>query len=323
MISFINPTFTGILLLAISACQYESISYKTWTHDEAGLLTASLSKDGNFALVSATGGTARLIEIESDETLHHWQHTDQNDGIIKTSLSSNNKYAITAERNSLALWETASGKIIGYWDFPSITSIALSSDGRRAVIGMESNKAYYFDLYYGKIIHTFEHDGFVNTVALSDNGQYALTGGNDQYAKLWDLRTGAITHQWRQNFKIFNVALSDDGQYAMSNASLGKTKLWDTQTGQILSQLPMRYMTVSASVFSPNSNTLLTGRPNQRIDLWDVKSGALLKTWMPPKSFLLSRDTFAIIALAFSADGNFFFSETSSGIAKKWALPKK
>lgn len=323
MIKIIRINAIVVLLLFLSGCEYESASYKTWVHDEAGVLSANLSNDGSLALISATGGAARLIDVESNTTLHHWQHTDQNDGIIKTSIASNNQYAITAERNSLALWETQSGKIIGYWDFPAITSITLSADGKRAVIGMESNKAYYFDLHYGKIIHTFEHDGFVNTVALSKDGQYALTGGNDQYAKLWSLRSGDLVHEWRQNFKIYNVALSDDGQYAMTNASLGKTKLWSTQTGKQLSQLPMRYMTISASRFSSDAKTLLTGRPNQRIDLWDVKSGKLLQTWMPPKSFLLSRNTFAIIALAFSADGNYFYSETSSGIAKKWVLPKK
>jgi WD40 repeat protein len=318
---FIKFIFFFGLALLLAACQYESISEKTWTHDEAGLFTASMSKDGSLALVSATGGSARLIRIPTNEQLHQWQHTDQNNGIIASAISSNNKYAITAESNTLALWETKSGKIIGYWDFPTITDVTLSSDGQYAIIGMESNKAYYFDLYHGKIIHTFAHDGVINTVALSDNNQYAITGGNDQYAKLWDIKTGELVHQWRQNFKIYKVALSDDGAYAMSNASLGKSKLWDTQSGEMLSQLPMRYMTISTSRFSPDSQTLLTGRPNQRIDLWDVKTGKLLSTWMPPKSFLLSRGTSAIIALAFSSDGKHFFSETSSGIAQQWKIP--
>ena len=188
---------------------------------------------------------------------------------------------------------------------------------------MEAGKAYYFDLYHGRIIHTFTHDGVINTVALSKNGQFAITGGNDHLAKLWDLKTGQLIQQWKQNFKIYKVALSDNGQYAMSNASLGKTRLWSTQTGQKISQLPMRYMTVSAAVFSPDSTTLLTGRPNQRIDLWDITSGKLLNTWVPQKKHFWRPDTAAIIALAFSADGRYFFSETSSGIAQQWALREK
>lgn len=309
--------------MVLSACQYESQSDKTWTHDEAGLLTASFSNDGSLALVSATNDAARLIDVETNKTIHQWRHTDNNSGIIKTAISANKKFAITAERNSLAMWEVTSGKIIGYWDFPSITDIAISANGLFAVIGMESDKAYYFDLYNGKIIHTFTHDGFVNTVALSKNNQFVITGGNDQYAKLWIIKTGELVQQWRQNFKIYDVLLSDDGEYAMSNASLGKTKLWSTETGKMISQLPMRYMTVSASAFSADATTLLTGRPNQRIDLWDVKTGTLLNTWLPPQSFLLSRDTFAIIALAFTGDGQSFVSENSRGIAKRWHITKK
>jgi len=309
-----------LTLFLLVACKYESVSEKVWVHDKAGLLTATFSKDAKFALVSASANTARLIKVATNEQIHQWQHTETNNGIIAAAISSNNKFAITAEANSLALWETKSGKIIGYWDFPTITDLALSKDGMRAVIGMESNKAYYFDLYNGKIIHTFEHDGFVNTVAISDNTQYAITGSNDQYAKLWDLKTGKMVQQWKQNFKIYNVAISDDGRYAMSNASLGKARLWDTQSGEMLCQLPMRYMTISASTFSPDGKTLLTGRPNQRIDLWDVKTGTLLNTWLQPKGLSWGNNAAAIIALAFSKDGKFFFSEASSGIAQKWKV---
>jgi WD40 repeat protein len=320
---FLKNTLFSALLLSLTACQFESTSEKTWVHDEKGLFDASFSKDGKLALVATLGQPARLIDMATNKPLHEWKHTDDNKGIIASAISANNKFAITAESTSLALWETKSGKIIGYWDFPIITDIAISDNGLRAIIGMEKNMAYYFDLYHGKIIHTFDHGGFVNTVALSNNNQYAITGGNDQYAKLWDLKTGELKHKWRQNFKIYDVAISDDGRYAMSNASLGKSRLWDTQTGEMLSQLPMRYMTISASVFSPDGKTLLTGRPNQRIDLWDVKTGELLNTWLQPKGFLWGNTAAAIIALAFSADGQFFFSEASDGTAKMWKVSRK
>ena len=323
MSPFLKNIYLISLIFLLQACQYQTDVEQQWVHDKAGLLNASLSKDGSLALVSITNGVAQLIEVATNTVLHRWQHTDNNKGIIATAISANNKFAITAESNSLALWEVKSGKIIGYWDFPNITDIAISTNGQHALIGMESNKAYYFDLYYGKIIYSFKHNGFVNTVALSHNGRYAITGANDQYAKLWDLKTGELTQQWRQNFKIFNVALSDDGRYAMSNASLGKTKLWDTETGDKLSQLPMRYMTVSASQFSADSQHLLTGRPNQRIDLWDVKTGSLLNTWMPKKDIIWGNEAAAIIALAFSSDGQYIYSETSSGIAQKWKITNK
>lgn len=323
MISHLKLAVLMLIGCVVAACESSTPAYKTWTHDEKGLFTATYSNDSKYAVIATIGGPARLIEVADNQVKHQWQHTDSNDGIIAAAISANNKFALTAEQNSLALWETASGKIIGYWDFPSITDLAISEDGTRAVIGMDNHQAYYFDLYYGKIIYTFEHDGGINTVALSANNQYALTGGNEHQAKLWDLATGELKQQWTHTFKIYNVALSADGQYAMSNASLGKSRLWNTQSGKMVSQLPMRYMTVSASIFSPDSKTLLTGRPNQRIDLWDVKTGDLIKTWSPQKRNIWRPDTAAIIALSFSADGRYFFSETSSGIAQQWRVSKK
>jgi len=315
-------SMTPLMAISLMACQNDTPADKTWTHDEKGLFTASFSSNAEYALVAATGGPARLIEVSSNQVKHQWQHTDSNEGIIASAVSANNKFALTAEIGSLALWEINSGKIIGYWDFPRITDLALSTDGSHAVIGMENNQAYYFDLYYGKIIHTFDHDGSINTVALAANGQYAITGGNQHQAKLWDLKTGELKQQWSHTFKIYKVALSADGSYAMSNASLGKSRIWDTDSGKMLSQLPMRYMTVSAASFSPNGKTLLTGRPNQRIDLWDVKTGELLNSWSPKKRNVWRPDTAAILALAFSSDGQSFTSETSSGIAQRWRLSK-
>lgn len=308
------------LIATLAACQAESVPDKTWTHSEQGLFTASFSNDASLVLAASTEGPAKLINTQSNKTLHQWQHTDANDGIIATAISANKKFALTAEKNSLALWQIGNGKIIGLWDFPNITDLAISFDGQRALIAMEDSQAYYFDLYHGKIIHTFNHTGVINSVALSNNGQFALTGGNDHQAKLWALETGELAQQWSHSFKIYKVALSDDGKYAMSNASLGKTRLWDTQTGDQLSELPMRYMTVTAGVFSPDNNTLLTGRPNQRIDLWDVKSGQLLRTWLPKKHALWRSKTAAIIALAFSQNDQYFLSESSSGVALQWNL---
>jgi len=316
-IKYIPLLLAGVLL---SACSYESESDKTWTHDKKGLFTAAYSHDGQFVLVAGTSGPARIINTQLNTTLHEWQHTDTNDGIIASSISANNKFAVTAEKNSLALWEVDSGKIIGYWDFPNINKLVISANGQHALIALEDHTAYYFDLYYGKIIYTFQHDGIINTVALSKNGQYAMTGGNAHQAKLWNLKTGEIAQQWAHNFKIYKVALSDDGRHAMSNASLGKTRLWDTASGQLLSQLPMRYMTVSAGRFSPDGLSLLTGRPNQRIDLWDVATGKRLKTWIPKRRYFWRPDSAAIIGLAFSADGQYFYSEASSGIAQKWRI---
>tara|TARA_R110002096_G_scaffold194791_4_gene377161 strand:- start:4644 stop:5615 length:972 start_codon:yes stop_codon:yes gene_type:complete len=318
----ITRLFFICLIVTLAACQSESVPNKTWTHSEQGLFTASLSNDASLALVASTEGPAKLINTLSNKTLHQWQHTDVNDGIIATAISANKKFAITAEKNSLALWQINNGKIIGLWDFPNITDLAISFDGKRALIAMEDNQAYYFDLYHGKIIHTFNHAGVVNSVALSNNGQFALTGGNDHQAKLWSLKTGELAQQWTHSFKIYKVALSEDGKYAMSNASLGKTRLWDTQTGDQLSELPMRYMTVTAGTFSPDGNSLLTGRPNQRIDLWDVKSGQLLHTWSVKKHLLWRPKTAAIIALSFAKDGQYFLSESSAGTANQWNVPK-
>lgn len=310
------------LLLAITAgCQLNDTAEQQWTHDETGLFTAAFSINGQYEIVAPTRGPARLIDVANNRALYQWQHTDQNDGIVAAAIADNLQYAITAESESLALWRMRDGKIIGYWDFPAITDLAISGNGKYALVGMEDNKAYFFDLFKGRIIYTFEHDGRINSVAMASRAPLAITGGSGHLAKLWDLNSGQMLRSWDHPFKVYKVALSDDGSLAMTNASMNKTRIWNTGSGELLHTLPMRYMTVTAAQFSSNNQLLATGRPNYRVDLWDLKTGQLKNMWTPKKKHFWRPDSAAIIDLSFEAGEKTIISEASNGLAHRWRIP--
>ena len=310
------------LLLAIicfvflgTACERTQKAEKTVLMVPDGVFSADVTE--HYALLGTTSGPAELWRLKPKSLLHTWQHTEANNGIIKVSISADEKYAITAERDSLAWWRITDGALLNIWGLPNINSIQLSSDGQFALIGL-NDKAVYFALPYGKTLYAFPHDKSVLATALSLNGQYALTGSEDNTAKLWDLTTGKLKYSWQHQNKLATVALSGDGRYALTNAALSQTHLWKVSSGKLYKDIGPKVLTLSAARFSANGNYLATGRTSQRIDLWDIKTGKLVKYWRPKKEENWRPSAATILALAFVENDKKIISIAANGFLQRW-----
>ena len=280
-----------------------------------GLFSADLT--GHYALVGTTAGPAELWRLKPKSLLHSWEHTETQNGIIQTAISADERFAVTAERDSLAWWRTSDGALLNVWSLPNINIVRLSHDGRYALIGL-NDKAVYFALAYGKTLYAFPHESAVQAADLSLNGRYALTGSEDNSAKLWDLTTGKLKYDWRHQNKLATVALSGDGQYALTNAALSQTHLWEISTGKLYKDIGPKLLTLSAARFSTNGKYLATGRTSQRIDLWETKTGQLIKYWRPQKAGKWRPSAATILALAFAQNDKEIISIAANGFLQQW-----
>ena len=71
-------------------------------------------------------------------------------------------------------------------------SVAISSDGLRAISGSDDDTVRLWDLQTGKELKRFDgHDDNVNSVVFSPAANTALSGSTDKTVRLWDLETGA------------------------------------------------------------------------------------------------------------------------------------
>ena len=317
-----NTALTTLLILSMllvaSACTKSSKAKKTWNLASEGIFSAAFSN--HYALLGSTGGKAGLWDLGKKSLLFTWQHgKDQNAGIVAAALASNEQYAVTAERDSLAWWRVKDGKLMGSWGFPFIKSISLSKDGKFALIGMH-DRALYFALQYGQTIYSFDHERPVGATALSEDGKFALTGSDDTTAKLWLLDSGTLRHTWKHRSKIASVAISAKSHYAVTCEALGKTQIWSPKTGKLKRSIGPKVMTVTSAAFSPNEKYLATGRSSQRIDLWQVKSGKSLKYWTPKKTTIWRPSAATILALEFTGRGKSLLSAASNGYAQLWKV---
>ena len=303
------------LLTFLSACDNTPKAEKTIELAPEGVFAADLSE--NYALLGSVQGYAELWRLNSKQLLHTWQHTEENPGIIYVAIAKNERFTLTAERDSIAWWRIDDGSLLGIWSLPGIHAVSLSADGQFALIGLE-DKAIYFALEYGKTIFAFNHEHPVTAADISDNNQYAITGSVDQTSKLWDLTTGALKHTWQHHNKVSSVALSGNGKFALTNAALSQTRIWKTADGKLYKQIGPNLMTVSAAKFTDNGKYLVTGRTSQRLDLWHVNSGKNIEHWRPEKGGKWRPTAATILSLTFAKNNKKILSFASNGYLQQW-----
>lgn len=106
-----------------------------------------------------------------------------------------------------------------------------------------------------------------------------------------------------------SVSLSPDGSrvavggsdiLAVREWASGRTLLWQTRSG------------LETVAFSPDGKTLATGGYNYLIQIWDSRTGELLRTFGRPKVI--------VSALAFAAEGASLTALSEDGIAHIWSL---
>lgn len=320
----LTPYIPGLFLTCclLGACSEQKQALDTWVHADTGSYGAAISPDGRHLLTGEIGGFARVWDLQRNRVKYSVQHEDGDaGGVIAAAFSARGEVLVTVEQNSIARWSVADGRLTGYWSWPNLTDVAVSADGRYALIGSRDKQAVYFDMVEGQMRFVFPHHEKVTSVALSKNGRYALTGADDWHASLWDLRTGQ--HLWSKNleYKIALVALSDDGEYALANAYIGDARIYATRgEGSLVSRLDEIKMTLVSADFSDDNRIVATGRAAKGIDIWEVASGKRRETWMPKVKHRVQPDSATILDLVLGTDAKTLISESSSGIGQRWAL---
>ena len=108
----------------------------------------------------------------------------------------------------------------------SVTAVAVTPDGQRAVSGSADQTLKVWDLAAGRELRTLEgHSRSVTEVAMTPNGQCAVSGSADQTLKVWDLASGAIVTQFTADAPLHAVAITPDRRMIIAGDSQGPRAL--------------------------------------------------------------------------------------------------
>lgn len=313
---------SAIAALLLTACTQDNAPEKTLEVAVKGLYAAAFSDDGKLAVVGSIYHGGSLWRLADGEKLYSWNHRQGEQSMLMAAdFSPDGNWAMTASINSLVLWNTREGEAVRYWTAPGeVLSIALSSNGDFALLGLSDHSAVLFDVKRGGIKRTFVHGNRVRSVDLSSDGRLAITGSEDYTATLWDLASGKQLQQIKHDDDVQMVAISPDGRIAMSAAKYDKAVLWDTRTGDLLGEIPLgteklrRGLRFTTARFNSDGSQLLTGRPDEIVQLWDTASVQLVDSWKIPKRDKWQPTGAAVIAVAFDPNDNRYYAAGSNGM---------
>lgn len=309
-------------ILMLAACGSEVERTTRLEHTDNGSYDAVLSRHGEWAVVSTSTGIT-LWDVEKHLPKYVWHHNpDMPNDVFSVALSDDNRFAVTGNDHEIALWNTATGSNVGFWQVSesSIEEIGVSNQGRHLILALQDGKLEHFNLDTGRRLQFLGHTDRISAIAMSANGRYVLSGSYDGQALFWDSKTGQVVHKFAHQGRVTQVALHHDGKYAFSANSTKESIIWDLKTGQEISRLnyPTRFLIFTCVVFSDDGSLLATGAPNHKIKLWDVKTGEKITEWS------YEADTFSatMLDIAFSPDNRTLIGENSFGIAEKWDISK-
>ena len=326
----LTNTFKFFLLLStllLVSCGRSPQPIQQFEHATEGTLTADISQNGDFSIISSVNHGLSLWDNRQHHVIFNWYHNNNkaNDVFI-VRLSANNSIALSASSHEFALWDTQTGKSLGFYKVSdsAIRDIQISSNGQYVVYGQVNGKLVHINLQTGRRLEAPLHSEKINSIDMSNNGRYVLSGGNDHQAYLWDTEIAQVIQHFKFEQRISKVKLEKSGRFAFIADNQKASQIWDLSTGKLMSTLryTARQSIFTAVRFIKNGQYLLTGNASQRVVLWETKTGKALQDW----SVSAKKDARPKTAVVYSAtlwSDSAIATESSAGLLEIWPLTIK
>ena len=197
----------------------------------------------------------------------------------------------------------------------TVTSLALSTDGRRLVSTSRDGTLRAWDAATGAPEGVFSRGWWrpaMWVAAVSSDGGLAAAGSDDFVVRVWEVATRRLRialYGHTQSIRV--LGWSPDGRVFASGGRDTTVRLWDATTWQLLRTLS-HDNTVRGMVFAPDGARLFTGTADDLIYAWDVASGTLLGTLRGHRN--------TVHALAVTADGRTLVSGAADQTLRLWSL---
>ncbi len=245
----------------------------------------------NFTIksVSVTPNALRAVSSSEDGTVRLW---DLEKGYPRTlighssyawcvSVTQDGRRAVSGSRDqTLRVWDFESAACLrtleGHRD--SVEVVCVTPDGLYAISGSMDQTLRVWDLESGACLHKLKgHRADVTRVCVTPDSRYAVSASQeDSTLRLWDLKSGICEATLSENDFVFDLTLTADGRRAVS-AFERSLKIWDLESGAARSLEGHRDRIWSVRL-TPDGRCAVSGSMDKTVRLWDLDSGACLRT---------------------------------------------
>jgi WD40 repeat protein len=160
----------------------------------------------------------------------------------------------------------------GFW------SVALLSDGRRAVSGGLDDTVGLWDLEAGGLLYQFRHGVEIWCVAPTPDGRFVLSAGADRSIRVWDLEARTEARPFKgHDASVQSAVMSRDGRYVLSGSQDRTMRLWDFASRAERRCFRGHTDTVRTVAFVTDGRRAVSGSHDGTVRLWDIETGDELR----------------------------------------------
>jgi WD40 repeat protein len=267
----------------------------------------ALSPDGT-TLAIVTGALGKIVRVWDLRSNSERARFKSDASLHCVTFSRDGKHVAGGTRfGRVFVWDVAGSLPVRHFDvhIRIVGSLAFSDDGKWLASGSGKGMVGVTDLSNGKTVYYKGHTHSITFVALSSDGKKLVSGSQDGAARVWDLtRRPGPTVLHKGEGACHSLVCSPDGHW-LAVAQGHQVHLWDARTWQFVKTLPVKdNLEQTRLAFSPDSKTLAVGNAAGAVQLWDVEMSKPGRVFTSDKGLPIARAYRAVLALAFSRDGN-------------------
>lgn len=285
---------------------------------------AAIASDGGSV------GTGRIVNVWNTDTGKLVRSLEEQSGAALSLTFSRDgvKLISGSVEETVNLWNTKAGRLVRSLNGRSpmlVLGVAISPDGK--IVASRSTSAFgpgnikLWDMETGRLIQTISDFSKKSGDAVVFSPQGDLIASVDgSSVRIWEVLSGRLIHNVDTNKEgdLYSLEFSPNGKTIVAVGEYKNIIFLDVESGRLGRGFSAQDASpVYRATFSPDGKTiasapidLFKSYKTHAIRLWDVESGALLKTFEGHPG--------SVGGLSFNSNGRFLVSGDTEGIIKLW-----